>query len=224
MKSGIYKITCLLNNQIYIGYSVNLEKREKSYKNNNIPNQKHIKNSINSFGWENHKFEIIEYCEKNILKEKEIYWITYHNSFINGLNGNRGGGGPITHTEEIKKIISEKSKNNKGKRINSHWKGKSKGEEFSKKVSMSLSNKKSHWKGKSRGEEFSKKLSKAKKGKPLPLNNKPILQYSKEGTFIQEHISIEQAAKYVNGNPSAISNALKKGEKYSSCGFVWKFK
>jgi group I intron endonuclease len=224
MKSGIYKITCLLNNQIYIGYSVNLEKREKNYKNNNIPNQKYIKNSINNFGWENHKFEIIEYCEKNILKEKEIYWITYYDSFNNGLNGNRGGGGPVTHTEEIKKIISEKSKNNKGKRINSHWKGKLKGEEFSKKLSMSLSNKKSHWKGKSRGEEFSKKLSKAKKGKPLPSNNKLVLQYSKTGTFIQEHISIEQAAKHVNGNPSAISNALKKGEKYSSCGFVWKYK
>jgi group I intron endonuclease len=224
MKSGIYKITCLLNNQIYIGYSVNLEKREKNYKNNNIPNQKYIKNSINNFGWENHKFEIIEYCEKNILKEKEIYWITYYDSFNNGLNGNRGGGGPVTHTEEIKKIISEKSKNNKGKRINSHWKGKLKGEEFSKKLSMSLSNKKSHWKGKSRGEEFSKKLSEAKKGKPLPSNNKPVLQYSKTGTFIQEHISIEQAAKHVNGNPSAISNALKKGEKYSSCGFVWKYK
>jgi group I intron endonuclease len=222
-KSGIYKITNP-NGKVYIGYSKDLGKRENDYKLFQIKTQPLILESLYIYGWVNHNFEILEYTNK--LKEREKYWIKNFDSFNNGLNGNKGGGGPETHTDETRKLISEKGKLNKGKRVNSHWKGKPKPEYI---VEANKLNKgkrvyNSHWKGKTRSKETKYKMSQSQKGKPKPLNNKPVLQYTKQGEFIQEHPSIEEAAKKINGNPSAISNALKKGEKYSSCGFVWRYK
>jgi group I intron endonuclease len=222
-KSGIYKITNP-KGKIYIGYSKDLDKRENDYKFFNIKTQPLILESLYIHGWINHVFEVLEYTDD--LREREIYWIEKFDSFNNGLNGNKGGGGPETHTEETRKLISKKGKSNKGKRVHSHWKGKPKPEYI---VEANKSNKgkrvyNSHWKGKTRSEETKYKMSQSQKGKPKPLNNKQILQYTKQGEFIQEHPSIEEAAKKINGNPSAISNALKKGEKYSSCGFVWRYK
>ena len=84
--------------------------------------------------------------------------------------------------------------------------------------------KNSHWKGKTRSEENKLKISQSKKGKPIPSNNKPVLQYDKQGNFIQEHPSIEEAARSVGGNPTAINNALRKGENATSVGYIWRYK
>lgn len=112
MKTGIYKIKCLITGLIYIGYSSNLHNRKNYYKTINISNQLLIKESIKEYGWEQHLFEIIEYCDKTQLKEREKYWIKHYDSFNNGLNMNSGGGGPISHSPETRDKIS---KANKGK-------------------------------------------------------------------------------------------------------------
>jgi group I intron endonuclease len=221
MNSGIYKITNP-KGEVYIGCSNNLELRKKDYQCLRILNQKLILESIKYYGWENHSFEILEYTEDIINIEK--YYIQKYDSFNNGLNSNRGGGGVEKHTEETKNLISKKGKLNKGKRINSHWKDKNKGEEFSEKLSISLKGKPSHRKGQKLPESHRKKISASLKGKPNPLNNKPILQYDLNGNFIQEHISIEYAAKYVGGNPTAINNALRKGGNATSASYIWRYK
>jgi group I intron endonuclease len=222
-KSGIYKITNP-KGEVYIGYSKDLDKRKNDYKLFKIKTQPLILESLYTYGWINHNFEILEYT--NNLKEREKYWVEKFDSFNNGLNSNKGGGGPKNHTEETKKLISEKGKLNKGKRINSHWKGKPKPEHI---IEANKSNKgkrihNSHWKGKTRSEETKYKMSQAQKGKPKPLNNKPILQYTKQGEFIQEHPSIEEAAKNIGGNPTAINNALIKGGEATSASYIWKYK
>jgi group I intron endonuclease len=221
MKSGIYKITNP-KGEIYIGCSNDIELRKKQYQNLNLPNQKLIRESIMFYGWVNHKFEILEYTNDLINREK--YYINLLNSFNKGLNGNKGGGGVSTHTEETKKLISEKSRINKGKRSNSHWKGKSKGKDFSKKLSLSLKGKPSHRKGKKLPKSHCDNISKSNKNIPKPSNNKSILQYDKEGNFIQEHISIEKAAQCVKGNPTAISNSLRKGGNSTSSSYIWRYK
>jgi group I intron endonuclease len=221
MKSGVYKITNP-KGKVYIGCSNNIEKRKKNYQNCNIPTQRLVLESIRYYGWSNHNFEILEYTNDLINREK--YYIEKYNSYYEGLNCNTGGGGISTHNEETKKTISEKGKANKGKRINSHWKGKNKGEEYSKKLSMVLKNKSSHRKGKSLPQSHIENISKGKKGKSNPLNAKAILQYDINGNFIQEHPSIEIAAKSVGGNPTAISNCLKKGGNSTSCSYIWLYK
>ena len=227
-EAGIYKINCILTNKTYVGYSVNLKRREKEYIKLNIPNQIILKESIQIYGWENHKFEIIEYCDIQFLKERERFWIEYFDSFKNGLNGNRGGGGPLIHSKETRLKISKKSKLNKGKRINSHWKGQKLSDEH---ILNNKNNKgkriNSHWKGKKRSEENCIKLSKSKKNKPNLLNAKSIIQYDLNGKIINEFDSIEKASKQLNINPTGISNCLikiKQGKKATSGGYIWKYK
>ena len=132
--------------------------------------------------------------------ELEISYIQEYDSYKNGLNSNLGGGGVIKHNKDTRKLISVAGKKNKGKRVSSQWKGKK------------------------RSEKMKLKLSQSKKGKPLPSNNKPILQFDKNGNFIREHKSIEQAATYIKGNPTAISNALRKGGGATSSSYIWKYK
>lgn len=86
MKKGIYKITSPLG-RVYIGQSKNLIKREEDYQKLNCKKQIRLYNSIKKHGWENHKFEIIEYCSTEILNERERYWQEYYDVLSRkGLN------------------------------------------------------------------------------------------------------------------------------------------
>jgi group I intron endonuclease len=121
MKGFIYKITNP-NNLIYIGCTKNIKNRLNAYKHYtkcNVKTQKAIYNSLVKYGWEAHKFEIIddiELCEENInlINEREIYWISKYDSYNNGLNCTKGGSGRSDKrkpmSEETKKKISESQK------------------------------------------------------------------------------------------------------------------
>ncbi len=209
--SGIYKITNP-EGKIYIGYSKDVERRKYFYENNKLTNQTLLKISINQFGWEQHTFEIIEYTTQ--LRDREKYWIEYHNSYENGLNGNRGGGGVMKHTLETKKILSQKSK----QRYNDPHMGEKLRKLFTRK------GKPSHRKGKTLPESHRNNLKGINKGIPKPTIRKPIIQYSLSGEYIQEHPGIEEAAKALGLNPTAINNALRKGFQYTSGGFRWQYK
>lgn len=105
MSIGIYKITSP-SGKIYIGQSTNIEKRFLNYNTKNCNRQKQLFESFLEFGINNHKFEIIEECEIINLKYKEKFWINFHDSYKNGLNRNKGGGGIVNHTKESKDKIS----------------------------------------------------------------------------------------------------------------------
>lgn len=209
VKSGIYKITCLVDNSIYIGYSSDILSRKNKYENNHIKTQKLIKESIEKYGWLNHRFEIIEYCSKELLKEREIYWVSHYDSYNNGLNGNRGGGGPSEHTEESKLKISKNTKgipkpgtseNMIGKP--SRFKGKKHSDETIEKMKKP--------KPLDFGEKISKlkkgkpniKLSEFKKGKPSSFKNhkhteetKYLQSLSKKGKTYEEIYGLEKSIK-----------------------------
>ena len=197
MQSGIYKITNP-EGKIYIGCTSDLERRIKDYERGNIRTQPLILESWRKHGWDSHIFEILEYTEDLILKEK--YYIKKYDSYYKGLNGNKGGNGVKKHTLNTRLKMGIAGKKNKGKRAISHRKGK--------KLS----------------EEHRLNISKGKKGLPNPKNAKAILQYDKDNTLIAEHPSIEQAAISVNGNPTAITNALRKGGEATSSSYIWKYK
>lgn len=88
---GIYKITNLLNNKVYIGQSNNIERRFKEHctkwRSSRIP----VDWDIHYLGKENFSFEILEECSLNELNDKETYWIDFFNSIEAGYNQNRGG-------------------------------------------------------------------------------------------------------------------------------------
>ncbi len=106
-KGYIYKITSP-SDKIYIGQTINPKRRRYEYKCNNKISQKIINRSISKYGWENHKFEIIEELDLNhdILNERETFWIKKFDSFNNGMNLTEGGGSKKV-SEETKKKCSE---------------------------------------------------------------------------------------------------------------------
>ena len=114
---GIYKITNLKNNKIYIGQSRQIEKRFQQHKNKSKfleedkwYNPLHV--DMYSFGIENFSFEVIEECTIEELNEKEEYWIKYYSSKEDGYNITSGGDctGKLSSddVENIIKLLQEK--------------------------------------------------------------------------------------------------------------------
>lgn len=89
-KGVIYKITNP-NGFIYIGKTKNHKNRFNQYKNLNCKSQPALYNSIYKYGFENHKIEILESCDLEILSQREIFYIDFFNSFHGGLNCTFGG-------------------------------------------------------------------------------------------------------------------------------------
>lgn len=99
MTVGIYKFENLVNGHIYIGQSINIEQRYldhlKRARNKGIYNHEYnspLHRAIRKYGIDNFDFSIIEHCEITELDQREIFWISYYNSYENGYNLTRGGG------------------------------------------------------------------------------------------------------------------------------------
>lgn len=83
---GIYKITSPTK-KVYIGQSVNIERRFKEYKRSLAKGQVLLNRSFLKYGIERHKFEIICECEITELNNKERYFqLLYSAIGKNGLN------------------------------------------------------------------------------------------------------------------------------------------
>lgn len=80
-KAGIYMWVNLHNGKIYIGSSINLTSRFRKYFSINflekeiIKNKSKIYNSIFKNGYSGFRLEILEYCEGDIVREREQYYI-----------------------------------------------------------------------------------------------------------------------------------------------------
>ncbi len=78
MGCGIYQIENIINEKIYIGSSIDIEKR--IYKHlwllrNNHHDNNHLQNSYNEHGEENFEFSVLEYCDVDNLVGRENYYI-----------------------------------------------------------------------------------------------------------------------------------------------------
>lgn len=106
MSCGIYKITNLINNKVYIGCSVNIEHRWIAHKSESLLEYNSAYNysihkAFRKYGIDNFKFEIIEFLDEKNLFEREKYWIKEYNSFNEGYNETEGGNsGPKMIGEE----------------------------------------------------------------------------------------------------------------------------
>jgi group I intron endonuclease len=117
---GIYKITSP-SGKIYIGQSWNIPSRFSKYKSlSSSKKQRILHNSFKKYGWEAHKFEIIETFFEEItqkeLDDNEIKYIKeYRDKNIYLLNIKEGGLGgklPVSSIEKMLKTKKEKGKMN----------------------------------------------------------------------------------------------------------------
>jgi group I intron endonuclease len=106
MVSGIYKIECLGNKQVYVGLSCNINNRWSAHKSAARKNYHHsvyFQNSWNKYGEESFVFSILEECSQKQLSDREIFWWKTLKPKFNSANP---GANP-THTEEIREKISK---------------------------------------------------------------------------------------------------------------------
>ena len=91
---GIYKITNLLTEQCYIGQSVNISDRWKQHCKCGLGIEASatnvLYNSMQRDGVWNFSFELLEECSRDLLNEKEAFWIDTYSSNIYGLNTMKG--------------------------------------------------------------------------------------------------------------------------------------
>lgn len=81
--SCVYKITTSCSNKVYIGSSVEFDKRVTSHINrlnsNTHPNR-HLQAAWNKYGADTFTFECIEECDESNLIEREQFWIDYYDA------------------------------------------------------------------------------------------------------------------------------------------------
>jgi hypothetical protein len=95
----IYKITAP-NGAVYVGQTLCVKKRKYQYKKLAFTKQTQLWNNCQKYNWNpSDTFEVIDEClcgeDKVFLNEKEIYWISFYDSFRNGLNCTEGGKGQV---------------------------------------------------------------------------------------------------------------------------------
>ena len=152
---GIYKITSPTG-KIYIGQSIDIKRRWRYHRH--LSDSYHINILYRSFikhGVDNHKFEILEECDRKLLNERERFYIEKYDTFqtLNGMNLTKGGDSKVefsestiqkislakkgkrpvhligyTHSDETKELLKQKSIGNK------NWLGKHHSEETKEKL------------------------------------------------------------------------------------------
>lgn len=193
---GIYKITSPTG-KIYIGQSVDIKRRWSDHKKMPISDKGNmLYNSFLSHGVDSHKFEILERCSKEMLNEREIYYIEKYQTFDteHGLNLTKGGDSKVVfsektlqkmskakkgvrpehligykHSKETRDILREKSMGNK------NWLGKNHSEETKAKIREKRAYQVFT-------EETREKLSKASKGRKYPPEFGERLSLAQMGT------------------------------------------
>ena len=153
MSSGIYKIENLVNGKCYIGQSETISNRWKRHRTDlkcGVHDNIHLQRAYNKYGPESFKYSVVEYCEpeKELLKEREQFWMGVLEVIEKGYNMCPAAGSPLgyRHTEESKLKRSGKNHRLFGKtrsqkvkdKISKAHKGRVISEETKKKISYTL--------------------------------------------------------------------------------------
>lgn len=90
---GIYKIENKITHKKYIGQSIHINERFREHIKGRFDKKlSDIDQAIQDLGAENFIYEILERCEPEELNKKEIYWISFYNTYLGeGYNNTPGG-------------------------------------------------------------------------------------------------------------------------------------
>ena len=102
----IYKATSATTGKVYIGQtSQSLRERIHQHNSHAYGHQYnyHFHNAIRKYGVDDFDYEIIEdnIASKDVLNERERYWISYYNSYYEGYNSTMGGDGNVRRDDEL---------------------------------------------------------------------------------------------------------------------------
>jgi group I intron endonuclease len=217
---GIYRITSPTG-RIYIGQSINIEKRWSTYKRFQCKSQRKLYNSLKKHGWDNHIKDILELCsEDNLLERENYYKDLYHVLDSNSLCCRYDGkGGRDSFETRLKKStpknLNQQQKLFKNQKIQKANMGKKRTQEQKDKLK------------KPRTEEHKNNISKALQNRDISWEvgrpKRIIMQYTLDNYLIKEWDTITKAASYYNISSSNIV-ACCAGRYKNSGGFIWRYK
>ena len=224
----VYKITCLVNNKIYIGKTTKTIEIRWKYHCYNKKKNYYLYNAIRKYGKENFKIEILCYCYNEIeLNFKEVELIAKYDCRnrevgYNILPGGEGFGGGAnhpwfgkTHSDETKQKLSELNKGEKNpkfgkivspetrKKMSESHRGKPKSEEIRRKFSIAKSGKNHPMYGKHHTEESKKKNSESNKGRIVSPETRKKMSEANSGEksyMFGKHISEDVKRKLSKAN------------------------
>jgi group I intron endonuclease len=227
-KSGIYLLTNLLNKDKYVGQSIDLGKRFTKYftlsylKNRNTLV---ISRALIKYGYANFSISILEYCDKDILNEKEQYYMDIIKPVYNTLKI-AGSSSGYKHTQESK---DKRSLNLKGKYtgINSPLYGRTHTEQTKELMSSMKKGQNNNFYGKTHTDETRELIrQKAIGRKHLPstlekmskVKGNPVNIYEKcnsEGfKLIGNFVSARKAGLFLGISGSTIIKYMHSGEVF----------
>jgi len=172
-KPGIYTITNIVSNRVYVGSSVNVDVR-KSRHFLDLKNGTHanaiLQKSFNKHGPQNFVFEVVECCETSNLLEREQFWIDKkkESCVLYNLSPTASSQLGIRRSEETKRRMSEAKK----------------GRRFSQQTIEKMRIAKigtSYRKGKKASDETRKRISEAKKGTIVSDETRALLSAIRKG-------------------------------------------
>lgn len=114
--TGIYAIKNKINNKMYVGSALNIERRWKRHKTE-LKNLKHankyLEKSFVKYGSDSFEFLILEFCTKEKIIEREIYYLNKFNSLDRSFGYNLSI--PVIHpsvksSSEYSSILSKVKK------------------------------------------------------------------------------------------------------------------
>lgn len=89
-KSGIYKITNVNNQMVYIGQAVNIGSRWRTHVKRGLKAEEGTSNRLYTALWEegieNFTFQVVEFCDRKDLTEREKFYISFYNTKEYGYN------------------------------------------------------------------------------------------------------------------------------------------
>lgn len=89
-RSGIYKITNIKNQMCYIGQAANVKNRWRTHCRRSVKAEEGTSNRLYQVMWEegleNFTFQVVEFCEKDRLTEREKFFIDFFQAKSYGYN------------------------------------------------------------------------------------------------------------------------------------------
>jgi group I intron endonuclease len=223
MDTGIYSITCKVNNKMYVGYATSFNTRWPDHRNalnDGIHYNYYLQQDWALYGAKMFKIERVEVCTEDRLVEREHYWATLLNVH------NREYGYNIRPTGESKNVrLAQETKD----KISKAQKGKVRtSEQLIKRTATRKKNaeKRGYWVSPERIEKMKIEM----KGKPISPNmvkksieksSKKCSQYSLQGNLIAVYNSQCEAGRQTGIDDSGI-NAVCIGKISTSGGYVWR--
>lgn len=105
--TGIYCIRHRLSGKRYIGQSTNIKRRFAVHCGQSRKGASAIADAILAFGASEFEFFVVEVCSRDLLNERETYWIAEFGSMVpTGYNLNSGGKAPTSIAIETREKMA----------------------------------------------------------------------------------------------------------------------